>query len=115
MITKCRGVVCRGQAVSMGSLRMQLVAPSSDGVVEQPLSLRHLDEQELWQTSLVGKQFPELDMLSPFVHDGAELSGWQPPELQQATRATRMDESCQMNIARGFVVLWLVLFCCVLS
>lgn len=101
--------MCRGQAVSMGSVRLQLVASDERGTVTQPVDMGSLPERDLWASALVGPQFPALDMLPPFVHDGAELAGWQPPAVNSESSRARCGAEGVPAVVLGCLgVLWLI-------
>jgi hypothetical protein len=111
--------MCRGQTVSMGSLRLQLVSTSEGGQADVVSNaLRNLPEKELWETPLIGKQFPEIDMLYPFLHEGAELQGWQPPEvsISDEDQSASVGNGTQLQlVTRCLRALWWVgVFICVL-
>lgn len=95
--------------MSMGSVRLQLVAAEDRGTVTQPVDMRSLPERDLWASSLVGPQFPALDMLPPFVHDGAELAGWQPPVVNSESSGGRRGADGVPAVVLGCLgVLWLI-------
>lgn len=99
----------------MGSVRFQLVESSIDGPVAPPVLLRGLSERELWRSALVGTQFPKLDMLPPFEHSGAELSGWQPPDVNsQDSGGARIAGDVWVWLLGYIGMLWLAEFSLVL-
>lgn len=92
----------------MGSLRVQLAESAFDGASDEP-TLQRLPEQELWDSSLVGKQFPELDMLPPFAHSGSELPGWQPPNMSNGFTTRKHCNRMAALVARCLVLLWIAI------
>lgn len=66
---------CRGKAVSMGTLTA-VKSTSSSPFVTALSSLAATD----------GPQFPSLDMLQPFAHDGATAHGFQPHFFTSGSR-----------------------------
>jgi hypothetical protein len=67
--------LCRGKAVSMGTLALELVVKEAPLMVVEPCTAG----------TICGPQFPQLHMYAPFVHDGASFGGYEPHFIAQGS------------------------------